>query len=517
MKKSLIEELHRIHELTYGKKILVEDNLLDKALNKITGKKDDTKIDDPKKADLVSPDVKEFYDTLKKSADDGGISQQESGSMTFQKEVESMQIGLVMLGYELPKHGVDGLFGPETAAAVEKFKLDNNIKDGVNESADDIRQIAIGQHGWKEKSGQLSGGGEISSDLSKIVNELIDEWNQKNPQCKGTFTSGNDVFHHNITSYTSLHTKGLAVDIVLPSSCHSEFIELLKKYKSKYDGFSFIDEYRNPTKMSTGGHFHVSYRKGKPEGGGNSPSLSKSKATPEMLNKLIELLKNKGVTSEELKKYLDQSSSSSNFVIGGDVDSNWMSITEKVIDKFEGGYWNYWECKNHPYAKIYDNSGETLFGLDRKAGKIENISPDGSEFFRLIDEEKKKLGMDRFCQVWKYNYRGGELEGKLKQLAAKVMKKIYDQNMRNYVKNNEVRKRIEGNSGLLLHMSYACWNGPGFFRKFANKIEEGVNNGLSDEELIDLVTKQRKQLVGGDWSKATAKVNNTIRQISNIS
>ena len=223
-----------------------------------------------------------------------------------------MQIGLLILGYELPRFGIDGLYGPETAAAVEKFKLDNNTKDGVNESADDIRQIAIGQHGWKEKSGQLSGGGEISSDLSKIVNELIGEWNQKNPQCKGTFTSGNDVFHQKITSYTSLHTKGLAVDIVLPSGCHSGFIELLKQYKSKYDGFSFIDEYRNPTKMATGGHFHVSYRKGRPESGGKSsggsgsPSLPNSKATPEMLNKLIELLRGKGVTSEELKKYIDK-------------------------------------------------------------------------------------------------------------------------------------------------------------------------------------------------------------------
>jgi hypothetical protein len=313
MKKSLIEELERIHTLTYGKQMLSEQSLLDKILGKVTGKdKDKTKIDDPKKADLVSSDVQQFFDTLKKAAEGGGISQQEMGSMNFQKEVESMQIGLLMLGYQLPRFGVDGLYGQETGAAVEKFKLDNNTKESVNEGADDIRQISIGQHGWKEKSGQLSGGGEISSDLSKIVNELIGEWNQKNPQCKGTFTSGNDVFHQKITSYTSLHTKGLAVDIVLPSSCHSEFIELLKKYKSKYDGFSFIDEYRNPTKMATGGHFHVSYRKGRPESGGKSsggsgsPSLPNSKATPEMLNKLIELLKSKGVTSEELKKYIDK-------------------------------------------------------------------------------------------------------------------------------------------------------------------------------------------------------------------
>jgi peptidoglycan hydrolase-like protein with peptidoglycan-binding domain len=32
-----------------------------------------------------------------------------------------MQIGLIILGYDLPVHGVDGLFGPETARAVTKF------------------------------------------------------------------------------------------------------------------------------------------------------------------------------------------------------------------------------------------------------------------------------------------------------------------------------------------------------------------------------------------------------------
>jgi murein DD-endopeptidase MepM/ murein hydrolase activator NlpD len=32
-----------------------------------------------------------------------------------------MQIGLILLGYDLPRFGVDGLFGPETAAAVKEF------------------------------------------------------------------------------------------------------------------------------------------------------------------------------------------------------------------------------------------------------------------------------------------------------------------------------------------------------------------------------------------------------------
>jgi hypothetical protein len=47
--------------------------------------------------------------------------------MQHQKEVETVQIGLVLLGYELPRFGIDGLFGPETASAVRKYKTDNNI------------------------------------------------------------------------------------------------------------------------------------------------------------------------------------------------------------------------------------------------------------------------------------------------------------------------------------------------------------------------------------------------------
>jgi hypothetical protein len=32
----------------------------------------------------------------------------------------------------------------------------------------------------------------------------------------------------------------------------------------------------------------------------------------------------------------------------GSVESNWKDVTKQVIDEFEGGYWNHWQCKNHP-------------------------------------------------------------------------------------------------------------------------------------------------------------------------
>jgi len=126
MKKTLKEELERIHTLTYGKTTgptLVEGLFSEESK-------------DSKKADTVPPDVQEFFDTLENAITGGGLSQQ-SGSYEFVKGVESMQIGLTLLGYELPRFGVDGLFGPETSNAVKKFNEDNkiqpdssNVKDG---------------------------------------------------------------------------------------------------------------------------------------------------------------------------------------------------------------------------------------------------------------------------------------------------------------------------------------------------------------------------------------------------
>ena len=227
---------------------------------------------------------------------------------------------------------------------------------------------------------------------------------------------------------------------------------------------------------------------------------------------LLNVFMNSGSKSSDSKS----TETKSNSTPSGDVSSNWMDVTKKVIDNFEGGYWNHWECKNHPYSSMYDKSGETMFGLDRKAGNIENLGSEGKEFFKIIDDEKKKLGMNSFCKKWSYNYKGGELGDKLKDLAAKIMKNSYDKNMSNYVKDPETKQRIENNKGLLLHMSYACWNGPVFFRDFAKSIEEGVKSGKSDSELIQIAKNQREKRLGGAWAKATTKVNNLIDQESNL-
>jgi hypothetical protein len=193
-------------------------------------------------------------------------------------------------------------------------------------------------------------------------------------------------------------------------------------------------------------------------------------------------------TDDEKEK--DDDESYLNNASSGSVDSKWNKITKKVIDEFEGGYWN---PKCGHTTKGMGISTETMFGLDRYNGNIES-TPEGKEFFRIIDNEKTKLGMKKFCKKWTHNYKGGNLEDTLKTLAAKIMKHQYDNNSKNYF-SPELRKRVEANDRLLMHFSYASWNGPGYFKKFAKSLDNGVKSGKSDSELIKQAISDRKSTV----------------------
>lgn len=296
MKKSLQEDLKRIHTLTYGTQV-IEEGFLDNILKAVGIKK----TDDPKKADLVSDDVSAFFKTLEDAANSGGLSQQEKGGMSFQKGVESIQIGLKLLGYDLPRYGVDGLFGPETASAVSKFINDNQTK--LNEASAELRST-LSDLGYQEKSGQLTGGGEITDDISGVVSDILRDFKETNPKVKVIVTSGNDKFHKKL-GYNSTHKVGQAVDLVIQpytSANAKSFLNILNKYKSSNPKFSYIDEYTNPSSAATGGHFHLQYGGSVATGGGGGNMVT---ATPEMINKLINLLKERGVTPEDLKKNID--------------------------------------------------------------------------------------------------------------------------------------------------------------------------------------------------------------------
>lgn len=154
----------------------------------------------------------------------------------------------------------------------------------INEITSSEFRTKIKSLGFTENKQELTSGGELNSGFLDILNQFFTEWKTIGGNgCLVMFTSGNDNFHKTV-GYTSQHTKGNAVDVTLNSGCHSKFITLLNSYKSKYNGFSYIDEYTNPSAKSTGGHFHISYTKGKPENTsttGDTTSLSGGTTTPD--------------------------------------------------------------------------------------------------------------------------------------------------------------------------------------------------------------------------------------------
>lgn len=77
-----------------------------------------------------------FFEKLLQTAQSGVLTY---GASSYRDVIKLIQLGLLTLGYSLPKHGADGLFGPETLSAVKKFEANS----GVNNPGKDISSETI--------------------------------------------------------------------------------------------------------------------------------------------------------------------------------------------------------------------------------------------------------------------------------------------------------------------------------------------------------------------------------------
>lgn len=249
-------------------------------------------------------------------------------------------------------------------------------------------------------------------------------------------------------------------------------------------------------------------------------------ADQETLNEMLFDLKAKSFDDDDLGKFLSElgiepegKKKKKSRLSVSDV---WNSFTDKIIDKFEGGYWNNdttkprsQKCTNHPDDPMYDNSGETMFGIDRRAGNWDS-KPKGKEFFDLIDEEKENYNnMEEFCRTWRWNYNGGPLQSELKSRAGDLMLSVYENNKD--VFTPEALEEVESNKRLLFHFAYACWNGSGVFQSFAEDINDAVESGLSGDELVDVAIESRNNRYGGtDWASRNQEVVDIIKNDSSL-
>lgn len=179
-------------------------------------------------------------------------------------------------------------------------------------------------------------------------------------------------------------------------------------------------------------------------------------------------------------------------------------ITGVVIDKLEGGYL-------HPDMKLppaFSSSGETMFGLDRFAGhdyyystprigkspksdlkyiyngSYQYKTKDSQEFWTTIDKAGART-------KWIHGYLGGSLNARLKELAGNILYPFFLKYCDRYM-DPKTKEIVMNDPKLTFLFSYSVWNGEGYFRKFANKLDEYVKSGITNpEKLKNLILQYR--------------------------
>lgn len=163
-----------------------------------------------------------------------------------------------------------------------------------------------------------------------------------------------------------------------------------------------------------------------------------------------------------------------------------------VIDNFEGGYWSdKWFTDRQlgasmgwPYDVRYASSGETMFGIDRRNGGTLNTGPSGIEFWNLIDQQNAST-------TWRWNYMGGAVGPRLKELVGGIMQPHYTKQASRKL-SQQAFDIVNSDPRLIIHFVYASWNGSGWFAKFATDINNAVNSGIFDKnKLVEVALNSR--------------------------
>lgn len=107
-------------------------------------------------------------------------------------EVADIQKLLVALGYQLPKHGVDGIRGPETSAAVKQFQADSGIDVDGDPGPDTVGKL----------NAVLKSKPELSKTLTKSTAKEV----------KSTYAGAFDLNDEDVKKYRDLPTDALESD-----------------------------------------------------------------------------------------------------------------------------------------------------------------------------------------------------------------------------------------------------------------------------------------------------------------
>ncbi len=185
-----------------------------------------------------------------------------------------------------------------------------------------------------------------------------------------------------------------------------------------------------------------------------------------------------GSSSSASGKYVPASTSDVEFV-------------KTIVDRIEGGYYHpKMQDRNPKKFSAMGDSGETMFGIDRKHGaSLERESPAAKEFWNLIDQQNAS-------ENWPYLYTADDnptLKQKLIELSASFIGEWFRDLSDRYL-SPKAREIVMSDPKLKMNFFYAAYNGSGFFQKWGKKFSDEVERGNSNiENLREFVLKLREE------------------------
>jgi peptidoglycan hydrolase-like protein with peptidoglycan-binding domain len=184
-----------------------------------------------------------------------------------------------------------------------------------------------------------------------------------------------------------------------------------------------------------------------------------------------------------------------------------VELCDNIIDNLEGGYANQAHFLKN-IDKVADpdtkqallNSGETMFGIDRKNG------PTMTEFWKIVDENsgwsKESLGKDK----WTHGYMGGDVEDELRDGVYEWAISTFEDFKNDYL-DSETKRLVEEDKRISTHLLYGVWNGVVMFKAFANELNDAVSNGITDrDELWEVAINSRRNYSNGLIRKKASEV-----------
>lgn len=181
-----------------------------------------------------------------------------------------------------------------------------------------------------------------------------------------------------------------------------------------------------------------------------------------------------------------------------------------ILDNIEGGYY-------HPNMKPYlvngnrmGNSGETMFGLDRlNGGNDITASEAGKKFWFLVDSAYSNHHND----IRYYNDKADGTNDIPATIGTQLRKIVNEIILTRFYKYSDsyfsdaAKKIIYRNPALTLQFLYACWNGAGNFKTFANVVNNAIAQGITDNTTLYNLVKQARIAKGNLFAIGAAKLD----------